>query len=349
MGTGQESEQVIRAWAQQRIWSLSANRLKRRIDQARLAALLLGIATAVLAVAADQIGGLSMPGGRALSAAAAITAGLATLLQRRASTGQIRDWTRARSASEGLKTEIYSYLGGGTAYTGPGRDQRLGAETRSITEAVSRLQRHTLGIEPDTKPLPAVHDAGSYIAVRVNDQIRNYYTPKAAVYETRVRRLRTVGDLLGVTAVVLAAAAAAFQVGGLAAWVPVVTTIGTSVAAYITAAHYDHLVIEFLRTAQRLEHLLHEHLDNPASKRRSIHRRLRSRHLHREPGMDGPLKPARPAQVTTATSPGSIKFPPPKTKPPVTSGSKSKAAYPALPRAPVGRRTAGCWPERFSA
>ena len=25
------------------------------------------------------------------------------------------------------------------------------------------------------------------------------------------------------------------------------------------------LVIEFLRTAQRLEHLLHEHLDNPAS------------------------------------------------------------------------------------
>jgi len=265
MRTRQEPEQLTWAWAQQRIWSQAANRLKQRIDHARLAALLLGIATAVLAVAAGQTGGLSMPAGRTLSAGAAITAGLATLLQRRGSTDQIRDWTRARSASEGLKTEIYSYLGGGAAYTGPGRDQRLGAQTRRIAEAVSDLQRQTLGIEPDAKPMPAVHDIDSYIALRVNHQIHAYYTPKAAIYETRVRRLRMAGDLLGVTAVVLAAVAAAFRVGGLAAWVPVVTTIGTSVAAYIAAARYDHLVIEYLRTAQRLEHLCRQHLDNPAS------------------------------------------------------------------------------------
>jgi hypothetical protein len=131
MGAEQVPEQLTWAWSQQRIWSQSANRLKRRIDQGRLAALLLGIATAVLAVAADQVGGLSMAAGRALSAGAAITAGVATLLRRRAGTGQIRDWTRARSASEGLKTEIYSYLGGGGAYPhsepGSGRDQHLGA------------------------------------------------------------------------------------------------------------------------------------------------------------------------------------------------------------------------------
>jgi hypothetical protein len=220
----------------------------------------------VLAVAADQAGGLSVVAGRVLSAAAAITAGLATLVQRRASTGQIRDWTRARSASEGLKTEIYRYLAGGTAYTSPGRrDQRLGAETRAITEAVADLRRHTLGIVPDTKPTPPVRDVDSYITERVNDQIGNYYTPRAGRYENRVRRLRMVGGLLGVTAVVLAALAAAFQIGGLAAWVPVVTTIATSVAAYIAAARYDHLVIEYLRTAQRLEHLRQEHLGHPAS------------------------------------------------------------------------------------
>ncbi len=265
MGAGQEPEQLTWAWAQQRIWSQSANRLKQHIDQARLAALLLGIATAVLAVAADQVGGLSMPAGRALSAAAAITAGLATILQRRVSTEQIRDWTRARSASEGLKTEIYSYLSGGTAYPrpGPGRDQRLGAATRGIVEAVSGLQRHTLGIEPDTKALPDVRDVGSYITLRVDDQIHNYYNKKAAVYEMRVRRLRTVGDLLGVTAVVLAAVAAAFQVERAAAWVPVVTTIGASLVAYVAAARYDHMVIEYLRTVQRLEHLRREYLDNP--------------------------------------------------------------------------------------
>jgi hypothetical protein len=279
MGAGQEQEreQLTWAWAQQRIWSQSANRLKQHIDQARLAALLLGIATAVLAVAADQVGGLSVLAGRALSAGAAITAGLATLLQRRVSTEQIRDWTRARSASEGLKTEIYSYLGGGTAYRrpdpdrpdpdrpdpGPGRDQSLGAATRGIVEAVSGLQRHTVGIEPDTKARPDVRDVGSYITLRVNDQIHNYYNKKAAAYETRVRHLRTVGDLLGVTAVVLAAVAAAFQIERAAAWVSVVTTVGASLVAYVAAARYDHMVIEYLRTAQRLEHLRREYLDNP--------------------------------------------------------------------------------------
>jgi hypothetical protein len=167
MDTTRESTQLTGAWAEQRIWSQAANRLKQRIDQARLAALVLGVATAVLAVAADQTGGLSGPAGRVLSAAAAITAGVATLIQRRAGTGQIRDWTRARSASEGLKTEIYSYLAGGTANTSPdNRDQRLGAETRTITEAVADLQRHTLGITPDTKPIPPVRDTSSYIGGR---------------------------------------------------------------------------------------------------------------------------------------------------------------------------------------
>ncbi len=266
MATTQASGQLNGAWAQQRIWSQTANRLKQRIDQARLAAPLLGVATAVLAVAAGQAGGLSGLAGRTLSAAAAITAGVATVVQRRAGTGQIRDWTRARSASEGLKTEIYSYLAGGTAYTdADSRGARLGAEARGITESVADLQRHTLGITPGTKPLPPVRDVDSYISGRVDDQISNYYTPKAGLYDRRVRRLRTAGGLLGVTAVVLAALAAAFQVGGLAAWVPVVTTIATSVAAYIAAARYDHLVIEYLRTAQRLQHLRQDYLGNPAS------------------------------------------------------------------------------------
>ena len=264
MGIRQQSSQLTWAWAQQRIWTQAASRLKQRIDRARLAALLLGIATAVLAVAAQQAGGVSKPAGQALAAAAAITAGLATIIPRGVSTGQIRAWTRARSASEGLKTEIYSYLGGGTSYTGHDRDQRLGASTGGIVEAAGDLLRHTLGIEPDGKQIPAVHDTGSYIDLRVNDQIHGYYDTKAAVYDRRARRLRAAGDLLGATAVVLAALAAAFGAGALAAWVPVVTTIATSVAAYIAAARYDHQVIEFLRTSQRLQRLCREFRDNPA-------------------------------------------------------------------------------------
>jgi hypothetical protein len=259
----QTAEQLTWAWAQQRIWSQSANQLKQRLDRARRTVLLLAIATAVLAVAANQIGGLSMPTGRTLSASAAITAGVATLLQRRAGTEQIRAWTRARSAAEGLKTEIYSYLAGGTAYGGADRDQRLGIETHNIVGAVSDLERQTLKVKPDSTPIPAVRDTDTYIAVRIDDQIHNYYRKKAAIYETRVVRLRGVGDVLGVIALVLAALAAAFRMDSLAAWVPVVTTIGTSLTAHIAAARYDHMVIEFLRTAQRLEYLRDQYINTP--------------------------------------------------------------------------------------
>lgn len=246
------------AWAQQRVWSQTANRLKRVVDRARAVALVLASSTAVLAVAAGQAGGVHVHAGRALSAAAAITAGFATLAQRRVSTENLHNWTRARSASEGLKTEVYSYLAGGTNYTGPDRDQRLGEETRAILEHVEDLQRHTLGLTPDDKKPRAVHDTTSYIKQRVNHQICSYYQPKAASYEQRVRTFRLAGTLLGALAVVLAALASAYQIDGLAVWVPVVTTIATSLAAFVAAARYDYLVIEYLRTAQRLTHLCGE-------------------------------------------------------------------------------------------
>jgi hypothetical protein len=263
MDKPQPTKQLQRAWARQRIWSQTANRLKQRIERVRLSALLFAIATGVLAVAGEQIGGLSSPIGRSLSAGAAITGGLATFLQRRITTETIRDWTRARSASEGLKTEIHSYLGGGTAYAGPDRDQHLAATTHSIMGTVTGLDRHTLGITPDRKTLPKIHDVTTYIEVRVNDQIHNYYRRMAGIYQLRVNRLRTVGNLLGAVTVVLAALGTAFQLAGLAAWVPVVTTVGASLTAHVAAARYDHLVIEFLRTAQRLEDLRDKYVDDP--------------------------------------------------------------------------------------
>jgi hypothetical protein len=263
-GTAPPSPQLARVWKQQRIWSQAANHLRKSIDRARFASLLLAIATAAFAVAADQVGGLSDGAGQALGAAAAITAGLATLIQRRIGTDTIRNWIRARSASEGLTTEVYSYLGRGTAYAGPDCDQHLGTEARRIVDAVEDLQLHTMGIEPDDKPVPQIHDTASYINERVNDQIHNFYRQKAPVFERRARRLRNLGDLLGLIAVALAALAAALKIDGLAAWVPVVTTIGTALAAHTAAARYDHLVIEYLRTAQRLEHIRDQHLDTPA-------------------------------------------------------------------------------------
>ena len=84
--------------------------------------------------------------------------GLAPLVGRRAGTDQVHTWTRARSASEGLKTEVYSYLAGGSAYVGQDTDHELGVRSRRIVDAVGDLLRTTVGVQPAEKPIPGVYE-----------------------------------------------------------------------------------------------------------------------------------------------------------------------------------------------
>jgi hypothetical protein len=234
------------------MWSETANHLRKGIDQARIVALTLGIVAAGFAVLATQVDSESL--GRWIALAAGAAAALVPFVQRRAGTDRVRDWTRARSASEGLKTEIYGFLAHGSAYTDDDRELRLGEKTWEIVEAVADLQRSTAGVEVGEEPAPVIQDLDGYIAQRVDDQI-GYYRDTAFRYDTRATWLRRIGDGLAAAAAILAVAAATFGNDRLAAWVPFVTTAGTSLVAYVAAARYDHLIIEYLRTALRLEHL----------------------------------------------------------------------------------------------
>jgi len=251
-------------WTDHRIWSLTASRLKRRIDRARNTALLLAVATAVLTTTASQLGSVG-PVSRGLTATAAITAGVATVVQRRAGSERIRAWTRARSASEGLKSEIYRALAGGARYLGPDRAEVLSNQARDITGLVHDLARHAFSVSPDDRPVPPVRDVDGYLTLRVNQQIDGYYIPRARRYDVLVGRLRVLGDVLGATAAVLAALGAAFDLRGLAQWVPVITTTAAALTAHIAANRYDHQVMEFLRTAQRLAELRDTFLRTPGS------------------------------------------------------------------------------------
>lgn len=259
------SVQVQRAWDQQQVWSAAAGRMKRRIDGARHATLVLAIAAAVLAVVSGQLGAPSSLPARVAAGLAAVAAAAMTLVRRRVGPEPIGAWTRARGVSERLKKEIYSYCAGIGPYGEPSADRTLASRTRSILVDVADLQRHALGIDPSGEPIPAVRDIESYLSVRVNDQVDHYYRPRAALYERRARRLRWAGDALALSAAVLAALASVVQVPQLAAWVPVVTTIAASLSAHVGAARYDELVVEYLRTAQRLEHLRDEYLDDPSA------------------------------------------------------------------------------------
>jgi hypothetical protein len=207
-----DSDEVRRAWKQQQLWSQAGSLFKRRIGQARIVALCLAIATAILAVASMQVIGWAPWAGRILAAAAATTAGIGAIVQRRVGTAQVSAWTRARSASEGVKSEVYQRLAGGHRYLSGNPNVTLSQQVEKILQGVSELERHTLRAIGTPKPLPDVHDVATYIRDRVNGQIARYYRPRARDYEARVRRLRLAGDVLGALAVVFGAVAAAFEI-----------------------------------------------------------------------------------------------------------------------------------------
>jgi hypothetical protein len=133
--------------------------------------------------------------------------------------------------------------------------QRSHRLLQEVNREEPALERVTLGITADDKPLPAVKNLATYIEKRVNDQIQRYYRPRAALYEQRVRRLRAVAEALGLLAVVGSAAGAFLGLKAVAAWVPVITTITTSLAAHVSAKRYEEQVVDYLRTARNLEEL----------------------------------------------------------------------------------------------
>lgn len=247
------------AWQRQSVWSQTANHLKdgpRRLRSLRLA---LTVTAAALALAGSQVKRVSLPSSVALTVTAALALAAAGLLTGRASSEQARRWTRARSVSEALKSEIYLYLSrSGNYYGAADRDRRLESEVQRLEREAGDLQRYTRGILPNDRPLPAVHDVGSYLDIRVREsQLVGYYEPKARLMQQRLRQLKVAEVTLALAAAALAATAAISPDVG--AWAAVVTTAGGAVAAYIAAERYEFLWIEYSRTASELRRLLDRH------------------------------------------------------------------------------------------
>jgi hypothetical protein len=238
---------LTRAWEQQSVWSLVANRLKRDLQRYRIRVLTLSVIGAVLSAAA-VIAGLDSGVGKVLAALGGAAMGLAALDRARVGKDAVQRWTRARSVAEELKSEVYLHLTG--VSTKP-LDQQIDA----LADDASDLAPLTLGVAPTARELPAVRDLDSYVRHRLVDQIDSYYRPKAAELQRKSDRIRTAQQWLAGIGVVAAAAAAIWETGAVAVWVPVLTTIGAALAAYGAAERYDFQVVEFLRTADQLERL----------------------------------------------------------------------------------------------
>jgi hypothetical protein len=240
------------AWRQQRVWSLTADALKARLTTARLSALVLTIAGAVLATVAGQVGPGGPAVGKWLAAVAAMAVGVAPFTLRGASSKAVQKWSRARAASEAVKAEIYTYMAGVGHYRGPDRDTQLGDRVHSLTQEVTDLLRYTRPISADTwKPGP-IHDVSTYVEHRVSRQSQ-WYGDKARALERRRRIVQGVGLALSIIVVVLGAVSLKAGVGRATAWVPTTATVAAAVAAYAAWARYEYQLNAYLRTADALD------------------------------------------------------------------------------------------------
>jgi hypothetical protein len=246
---------VERAWQRQSVWSQAANGLKARPHRFWQLRLSLTVAAAVLALAGTQLRTVSRPAAVVLAIAAAVAMATVALVRSQQDVQLVRGWTRARSVSEALKTEVYQFLTHTGEYGSPDAEAHLDAEVQRMEREAGDLLPYTLRYSPKVRPLPAIDDVDSYLEVRVlQSQLLQYYEPKARQLEQRLRAGKAVEVTLALAAAVLAALAVVSA--NVGAWAAVGTTAAGAVAAYLAVERYEFLLIEYTRTAGELRRLL---------------------------------------------------------------------------------------------
>jgi hypothetical protein len=255
---------VSTTWGDQGVWSAVAGRLKRQIMRARTLILTLIVTTAILETAAAQIAHVqgntaALP--RALAIAGAVLAAFAATLQTQSRPQErIKQWMRARSASEAMKEQVYRYLTRTGKY-GSGGEAALRAERDRILADAGDLQALAAVETPAPRTLPDVHDIASYVTHRLGGQIDGYYLKQAEANARRSATWRWVQSALLYLSAALGALATFAPNVGLGAWVSVLTTVTGAFGAFIEASRYDHLAVSYRTTALRLQSLRDEWTD----------------------------------------------------------------------------------------
>jgi hypothetical protein len=241
---------VEHAWGIQSVWSQVADRLKAGVERWRRVTLALQI-TGAMAATLGAVVGLETAGGKWLAFAAALAIALSAISGQRIGRTAVRDWIRARSGSEAIKSEVYLWLSGTTT------DDEGAFQSRvdGLDSDVDDLRRYATGVGAKERPVPAVHDVPSYVEIRVSSQINGYYRERAERSRRSLGLARAAELVLAVAGAILAAAAGTWGLDGLAVWVPVATTLVTAVTAHAAAQRYEYLLVEYLRTAAALERL----------------------------------------------------------------------------------------------
>ena len=156
--------------------------------------------------------------------------------------------------AEALKAEIFLFRTGATPYDVPDAAIKLMERVKKLLGTVTDVQSVTLSSEEQRQSLPeGPLSIGEYLKERLDDQIDRFYKPRVRQYDRRMKLWRNVNLALGAVAAILGVLGKT-----TGAWVAVITTITTSVAAYLFANRYQYLIISYQATARKLEALKYE-------------------------------------------------------------------------------------------
>jgi hypothetical protein len=261
---------VTELWQRQKVWSRVADKLKAGRSRARTGALWLGIAGALLetVVATGLVGSNCR---FATAAAGAVLLAIVPVLRASFITEErARRWTRARSASEGMKSELYTFLAKASPYDGEGAVRALREECRRIDRSVSDLEGLVAGVASVTDQPPPLLVGEQYVERRALQQVTGFYDPKTREASQRSQRFRIAEVGLTVVAASVGALAAA-STGGTApwqatvgAWAAVLTTVGGAISTHAAANRYDFLVTSYSATSRRIKDLVADWRDGGA-------------------------------------------------------------------------------------
>jgi hypothetical protein len=256
-----DDEVVGRFWERQRRWSILADQLKNGIVRWRSLVLGLSVAGALLQTLAASLPGTTI--GKIVAVAGFVSLGMVPFVAIKfLQPEQVRRWLRARSVSEGLKSEIYRFRARAAPYAGADRSSQLDQKGEELQVWFSEMASELAGVTVDTKQPPGPLDAATYIAARVTNQIEKYYQPEARRNNKRAKLFRWLEVGISGLAAILGGVAAGLHLTadpnsrvGIGAWVAVLTTIGGSVVAHAAASRYQLQARTFFATKQQLEDL----------------------------------------------------------------------------------------------
>ena len=247
-------------WADYRRCARRSRALKAKLDGVRMSALVLITLSGVLGLLSTQLPESLNPA-RILSFASALAAAMGGYISAQAlSFGLEREWVLSRGIAEALKSEAYLYLARVAPYASAEpveNDETLSQRAGEYRDRITLGAFLRLDDAERAKGLPEEWlTMDTYLKDRVLDQIE-YYEKGAQQNSERVDRLRRVTIGLGALAVVLGAAHGVYkELLGIAAWIPVVTSISGAVTTHLFSNRFQFLAQTYETMVSRLNRLL---------------------------------------------------------------------------------------------